>query len=186
MNSTVAEETLEDRCCSAEELFEFCEGSLPPDHERAVRSHLRRCEGCHSRYERESSLSLALCSSAGRVRRDVADVSRVTSAGTARSVAMALPTRSAVARLVWGGGAAALLAAALVSLAVYAVRPVSFATDFMAACWGLTSGVADVAGILLAVSGSTILVALLVGAFVDALIAATLLAVARWWRPRGA
>jgi putative effector of murein hydrolase LrgA (UPF0299 family) len=56
----------------------------------------------------------------------------------------------------------------------------------MAACWGLASGASEAAGILLAVSGSTILVALVVGALVDALIAATLLAVARWWRPRGA
>jgi hypothetical protein len=99
---------------------------------------------------------------------------------------MAIPTRSAVHRAVWGVGAAVLLVLALLSLSVYSVWPVTLVADFMAASWGLTFGASEAAGILVAVSGSTILVALIVGALVDTLIAATLLAVARWWRPRGA
>lgn len=177
--SLPAEGVREARCCSAEEIFEFCEGSLEPGREREIRSHLRRCAACRGLHEREMSLSAAL---SGAGDGDSGD-SRVRAA---RKVALALPTRSAAARLVWGAGAAALLAAALLSLALHAVQPISFVTDFMATCWGLTSGVSDAAGILLIVAGPTLFVALIVGAFVDALIAATLLAVARWWRPRGA
>lgn len=177
--SLPAEEEREARCCSAEEIFELCEGLLEPGHERAVRSHLRRCAVCRRLHEREMSLSAALSGPGGRD-------SGGSRGGIACKVAMALPTRSAAARIVWGAGAAALLAAALISLALHSVQPISFVTDFMATLWGLTSGVSDAAGILLVVAGPTILVALVVGAFVDALIAATLLAVARWWRPRGA
>ena len=166
------------RCCNEEEIFELCEGSLEPGRERAVRSHLRCCPGCRSLYEREASLSAALSGAGERTGSP--------RGGAARSVAMALPTRSTATRILWGAGAAALLTAALASLAVHSVQPVSYVTHFMGALWGLTSGVSDVAGILLAVSGPTILVALIVGTLVDALIAATLLAVARWWRPRGA
>lgn len=167
-------------CCSAEEIFEFCEGGLQSPHEHAVRAHLRHCAACRRLYERELSLSAALCfpgeEDSGSGRRG----------GAASKVALALPTRSAAARAVWGSGAAALLALALSSLALHSVQPISFGTDFMATLWGFTSGVSDAAGILLVVAGPTILVALVVGAFVDVLIAATLLAVARWWRPRGA
>lgn len=178
--SPLAEEEREDnRCCSAGEIFEFCEGSLEPGCERAVRSHLRTCAVCRRLQERETSLSAAL-SGPGE------DVSGGSRSGAARRVAMALPTRSATGRVVWGAGAVALLAAALISLSLHSVQPISFVTDFMATCWGLTSGVSDAAGILLAVSGPTILVALIVGVLMDALIAATLLAVARWWLPRGA
>lgn len=168
------------RCCSSEEIFELCEGSLDRARERAVRSHLLGCPECQSLHAREMSLSLALTGNGRRVESG--------SAGghTASSVAMAIPTRSAIHRVVWGVGAAGLLTLALLSLSVYSVWPVTLVTDFMAASWGVTSGASDAAGILIAVSGSTILVALIVGALVDTLIAATLLAVARWWRPRGA
>lgn len=176
--SSAAEEEREARCCSAEEIFELCEGSLEPGRERAVREHLRRCSACGKLHEQEMSLSAALSGPGERK-----DVGAARSA--ARKVALALPTRSAAARAVWGAGAAALLVAALFSLALHSVQPISFITDFMATLWGLTSGVSDAAGILLVVAGPTILVALIVGAFVDVLIAATLLAVARWWRPRG-
>lgn len=173
----------EGRCCSGEEIFELCEGSLEPARESAVRSHLRRCPECRGTYSREMSLSAALSGPGGREEPQSHGGSRGV---IASSVAMAIPTRSAVSRAVWGVGAAVLLAMALGSLSVYSVQPITLVTDFMAACWGLTSGMSDAAGILLAVSGSTILVALVVGALVDALIAVTLLVVARWWRPRGA
>lgn len=168
-------------CCDAEEIFELCEGSLEPARARAVRSHLGECPGCRGLYERETSLSAVL--SGARSGKDESPGGR---GGVARGVVLALPTRSTAAKMLWGAGGAALLSAALFSLALHSVQPVSFATHFMAAIWGLTSGVSDAAGILLAVSGSTILVALIVGVLADALIAATLLAVARWWRPRGA
>lgn len=168
------------RCCSSEEIFELCEGSLDRAREREVSYHLRECTDCRRLHAREMSLSSALTGSGGR--------SEGGHAGddTASSVTMAIPTRSAIHRAVWGVGAAGLLALTMVSLSVYSVWPVTLAADFMAASWGLTSGASDAAGILVAVSGTTILVALIVGALVDALIAATLLAVARWWRPRGA
>lgn len=168
------------RCCSSEEIFELCEGSLDRDRERTVRSHLRECPECRGLHAREMSLSLALTGNGGRAE---AGSPR---GDTASSVAMAIPTRSAVHRAVWGVGAAGLLVLALLSLSMYSVWPVTLVTEFMATSWGLTSGASDAAGILIAVSGSTILVALIVGALVDTLIAATLLAVVRWWRPRGA
>lgn len=173
-------ECVEVRCCSSEEIFELCEGSLDRARERAVRSHLRECPECRRLHAREMSLSSALTGSGGR-----ADGGS-TGGDTASSVAMAIPTRSAIHRAVWGVGAAGLLTLVMLSLSVYSVWPVTLVTEFMAASWGLTSGASDAAGILIAVSGSTILVALIVGALVDTLIAATLLAVARWWRPRGA
>jgi hypothetical protein len=168
------------RCCSFEEIFELCEGSLERARERAVLTHLRECPECQSLHAREMSLSLALTGNGGRAEAGSAR------GDTASSVAMAIPTRSAVHRAVWGVGAAGLLVLALLSLSTYSVWPVTLVTEFMATSWSLTSGASDAAGILIAVSGSTILVALIVGALVDTLIAATLLAVARWWRPRGA
>jgi hypothetical protein len=178
----------EARCCEAEEIFELCEGSLEPEREREVVSHLRVCPECRGTYRRETSLSAAL-SGSGRGREEGAGGATGANrrrTGTASSVAMAIPTRSAAVRAVWGAGALALLAAALVSISLRSVQPVAFSTDLMAACWGLISGLSDAAAIVLAVSGWTILVALIVGVLADVLIAATLLAVARWWRPRGA
>ncbi|WP_047864582.1 anti-sigma factor [Rubrobacter aplysinae] len=181
------------RCRNAEEIFDLCEGSLEPAHEREVISHLRVCAGCREAYRRENSLTAALSGSGkdgekGSGRAGSASGRRPGERrpGTASSVAMAIPTRSAATRAVWGVGAAALLAAALFSLSLRSVGPITFLNDLMAACWGLTSGLSDATGIIFAVSGGTVLVALIVGTLADALIAVTLLAVARWWRPRGA
>lgn len=180
----------EARCREAEEIFELCEGSLESGRERALLAHLRGCPECRRIYRQESSLS-AVLSNSGKKESKKEAVAGTYGAERRRgsissAVAMSIPTRSASARAVWGLGAAALLVAALFSLSLHSVRPITFINDLMAACWGLTSGLSDAAAIILAVSGWTILVTLLVGVFADALIAVTLLAVARWWRPRGA
>lgn len=171
-------------CCEPEDIFEFCEGMLDPARARDTRDHLRSCSRCRSLYEQEMSLSAALTSPEAREEERPRRFAHA-QAGASRRVAMALPTRSVAAKAMWGGGAAALLGMALISLSLHSVQPFAFITHFMGVCWGLTSGISDAAGIILTVSGSTILVALIVGALVDALIAATLLAVARWRWPRG-
>lgn len=174
----------EARCCGSEEIFEFCEGTLEPARAREMRDHLRSCSRCRSLYEQEISLSAALSCAESREEERRGEFARAR-AGASQRVAMALPTRSVAAKVMWGGGAAALLTMALISLSLHSVQPFTFITHFMGVCWGLTSGISDAAGILLTVSGSTILIALAVGALVDALIAATLLIAARWRWQRG-
>lgn len=173
-------------CCEQEEIFEFCEGTLQPVHARRVRDHLKQCANCRSLYEQEASLSAAL-SHPEADRGETSNPKRTSHARpmVSHRVAMALPTRSVIAKVVWGGGAAALLVMALISLSLHSVQPFTFITHFMGICWGLASGISDAADILMAVSGQTILVALVVGALVDALIVATLLVAARWRWPRG-
>lgn len=169
-------------CCTAEEVFEYVDGSLEPGREREVRAHLRRCGRCEELRERERSLSAALRSPGLREMGWLEE----RGGGASHRVAMALPTRSPYAKAMWGGGAALILVAALVSLSLHSVQPFSSLTRFMSLCWGLTSGLSDAAGVILAVSGWTILAALAIGALVDVLIAATVIAAARWWRLRGA
>lgn len=175
----------EPSCCGQEEIFEFCEGTLEFARARELRDHLKRCPRCKSVYEQEISLSAALTSPEAREGEWAGETGAARSKVSHR-VAMALPTRSAAAKAMWGGGAAALLGMALISLSLHSVQPFTFLTHFMGVCWGLTAGIADAAGVLLTVSGPTILIALVVGSCVDVLIAATLAAVARWRWPRGA
>ena len=179
------EPVVKPRCCGPEEIFEFCEGTLSLARGREVRDHLKRCSRCRSLYEQEMSLSEALSSPEAR-EGEWPGESGGAQAGVSHRVAMALPTRSVAAKAMWGGGAAMLLGMALISLSLHSVQPYTFITHFMGVCWGLISGISDAAGIVLTVSGSTILIALLVGAFVDVLIAATLVAAARWRWLRGA
>lgn len=178
------EPVVESDCCGPEEIFEFCEGMLEPARAREMRDHLRNCSRCRSFYEQEMSLSAALSSPEVR-EGEWPGESGGAQAGVSHRVAMALPTRSVAAKIMWGAGAAALLVMALISLALHAVQPFTFVTHFMGVCWGFISGVSDAAGIILTVSGSTILIALLVGAFMDVLIAATLVVAARWRWLRG-
>lgn len=180
-----AEAAVGSGCCGPEEIFEFCEGTLEPVHAREMRNHLRSCSRCRRLYEQEMSLSEALSSPEIR-EGEWPGESGGTQAGVSHRVAMALPTRSVAAKIMWGTGAAALLVMALISLSLHAVQPFTFITHFMGVCWGFISGISDAAGIILTVSGSTILIALLVGAFMDVLIAATLVAAARWRWLRGA
>lgn len=172
-------------CCSAEEIFEYVDGSLESGREREVRDHLRRCGRCDVLRERERSLSAALRAPGLREMGWLEEPGDARG-GVSQRVAMALPTRSPYARAMWGGGAAVILVAALISLSSHSAAPLSVVARVMSICWGLTSGLSDAVGVLLAVSGSTILAALVVGALMDVLIAATVIAAARWWRPRGA
>lgn len=182
--SKSGELAVEPGCCGPEEIFEFCEGMLEPARAREMRDHLRGCSRCRRLYEQEMSLSEALSSPEIR-EGEWPGESGGAQAGVSHRVAMALPTRSAAAKIMWGAGAAALFMMALISLSLHAVQPFTFITHFMGVCWGFVSGVSDAAGIILTVSGSTILIALLVGAFMDVLIAATLVVAARWRWLRG-
>ncbi|HLL40251.1 MAG TPA: zf-HC2 domain-containing protein, partial [Rubrobacteraceae bacterium] len=80
--------------CDPERVFELAEGSLETDQEREVRKHLTSCASCRELYERELYLNLYLSS---------LDFSRVCSSrSVCQWVAMALPTRPAKVRVLWG------------------------------------------------------------------------------------
>ena len=84
--------------CDPEPVFELADDSLGPEREREVRAHLRDCRGCLDLYEKELRLNASLGSL------DFEEPSSV-----CRGVAMALPTRSVRARLLWSGLAVVLL-----------------------------------------------------------------------------
>ena len=48
------------RRCDPEPVFELADGSLRPEREREVRTHLRDCEGCRNLYGRELQLNASL------------------------------------------------------------------------------------------------------------------------------
>ena len=150
--------------CDPEKVFELADGGLSIDQEREVREHLVSCTGCRELYERERDLSAFLCS---------LDFSRMHSRSVCQSVAMALPTRSLGARVLWGLLAGALLVAALVSLELNGTEPVILAMSVLSACWGLIVGSIEVTRAVFAAAGTTILLALALGALADVLIALT-------------
>jgi hypothetical protein len=86
---------------------------------------------------------------------------------------MALPTRSLGARVLWGLLAGVLLVAALVSLELNGTEPVILAMSILSACWGLIVGSTEVTRAVFAAAGPTILLALILGALADVLIALT-------------
>ncbi len=99
---------------------------------------------------------------------------------------MALPTRSAGARIFWGLLGIALLAAALLSLERNGTEPVILAMSTLGLCWGFVSGATDVARAVFAAAGSIILLVLALGALADVLIALVLVSVSRGRRAREA
>jgi predicted anti-sigma-YlaC factor YlaD len=117
--------------CDPEPIFELADGSLGPDQEREVRTHLRDCRGCRNLYERELRLNASLGSLDFEQPRSVC-----------QGVAMALPTRSLRARLLWAGLAIVLLLiqvvfaivgpALLVALAVGAAVDLCIAAVYLA------------------------------------------------------
>lgn len=164
--------------CDPERVFELAEGSLETDEEREVREHLTSCAGCRELYDRELHLNLYLNS---------LDFSRVCySRSVCSGVAMALPTRAAKVRILWGLLASALLVAALVSLELNGTEPVSLAISALGTCWGLIAGSAHVARAVFAAAGTTILLALALGALTDVLIALAVVSVNRGRRAREA
>lgn len=164
--------------CDPEKVFEFTEGSLETGQEREVREHLASCAGCRERYERELGLSADLSS---------LDLSEACSSrSVCQGVAMALPTRPTKMRVLWGLLASALLVASLVSLELNGTGPVILATSVLGACWGLIAGSAHVARVVFAAAGTTILLALALGALTDVLIALAVVSVSRGRRAREA
>jgi hypothetical protein len=164
--------------CDPTKVFELAEGSLETGQEREVREHLASCAGCQELYERELDLSAYLSS---------LDFSSVCSSrSVCQWVAMALPTRPVKVRVLWGLLASALLVAALVSLELNGTEPVILAMSVLGTCWGLVAGSADVARAVFAAAGTTILLALALGALTDILIALAVVSVSRGRRAREA
>ena len=152
--------------CDPEPIFELADGSMGPEREREVRAHLGDCQGCRNLYESELRLNASLGSLDFEQPRSVCP-----------GVAMALPTRSLRARLLWAGLAVVLL---LITSLTLMLGGSHFATSFMEAVsffWGFVSGMADVIQVVFAIVGPVLFVALALGAVVDLAIAAVYLAV---------
>jgi anti-sigma factor RsiW len=154
--------------CDPEPIFELADGSLEPEREREVRTHLRECQDCRSLYERELRLNASLGSLDFEQPRSVCP-----------GVAMALPTRSLRARMLWAGLAIALLLTTSVILVLGGSNFAAFFMEAVGVFWGFVAGMADVVQVVFAVVGPALLLALAVGAFVDLAIAAVYLAVSR-------
>jgi anti-sigma factor RsiW len=154
--------------CDPEPIFELADGSLEPAREREVRSHLGGCGGCRALYERELRLNASLGTLRFEEPRSVC-----------RGVAMALPTRSLRARLMWAALAVVLLLTASVTLVLRGTNLAVLFVESMSVFWGLVDGLADVIRVVFAAAGPLLLLALALGAFVDLVIAAVYLSVSR-------
>ncbi|MBA4115721.1 MAG: zf-HC2 domain-containing protein [Rubrobacter sp.] len=163
--------------CDPEKVFELVDGSLRPEQQGGVREHLASCPGCQELYEREVDLNAYLSS---------LDFSGMRSRSVCQGVAMALPTRPAGVRVLWGVLASALFVAALITLELNGAEPVLMAMSILGTFWGLVVGSADVARAVFAAAGSTILLALALGAVMDVLIALAIVTLSRGRRAREA
>ena len=154
--------------CDPEPIFELADGSLTPEQEREVRTHLRGCTSCQALYQKELRLNASLGSLEFEDTRSVC-----------RGVAMALPTRSLKARLLWAGLAVVLLLTTSVTLILYGTNLATVVVDALNVFWGFVVGFADVVQVVFAAIGPALLVALAIGALVDLVIAAVYLSVSR-------
>ena len=154
--------------CEPEPIFELADGSLGLEREREIRAHLRDCSRCRTLYERELRLSASLGSLEFEETNSVC-----------RSVAMALPTRSTKARLLWAMLAVVLLLMASVAMIFFGTNLAVLVVDAMNVFWGFVAGFADVIQVVFAAIGQALLIALAIGAFVDLAIAAVYLGVSR-------
>ena len=154
--------------CDPEPIFELADGSLGPEREREVRTHLRDCQGCLNLYKSELRLNASLGSLDFEQPRSVCP-----------GVAMALPTRSVRARLLWAGLAVVLLLATSLTMLLGGSNFAALFMEAVGAFWGFVAGMADAIQVVFAVVGPVLLVALAVGAVVDLAIAAVYLAVFR-------
>jgi hypothetical protein len=154
--------------CDPEPIFELADGSLGPEREREVRTHLRDCQGCLNLYKSELRLSASLGSLDFEQPRSVCP-----------GVAMALPTRSVRARLLWAGLAVVLLLATSLTMLLGGSNFAALFMEAVGAFWGFVAGMADAIQVVFTVVGPMLLVALAVGAVVDLAIAAVYLAVSR-------
>ena len=170
--------------CDPEKVFEYADGRYGPEEpgpeqEKEMRGHLASCPECRELYERELGLNAFL---------DSPDFSEACSLrrSVCQGVAMALPTRSAKVRVLWGLLAGALLLAAFVSLKSNGTEPVILAMSTLGACWGFVAGSAKVAHSVLTVAGPAIFLVLALGALADLFIALVVLSVSRKRRTREA
>jgi hypothetical protein len=154
--------------CDPEPIFELADGSLAPERERELRAHFRDCGGCRALYERELRLNASLGTLEFEETKSVC-----------RGVAMALPTRSTRARLLWAGLAVVVLLTTSIAMMFSGTNLAVFAVDAMNVFWGFVASFADVIQVVFAAIGQALLVALAIGAFVDLVIAAVYLAVSR-------
>ena len=152
------------RHCDPQAIFELTDDALGPQRARDTRDHLEACPGCRELYERELELNAVLGSMELSEPRSVC-----------QGVAMALPTRSLKARLLWAVLALTMLLAASLALSLEGTHPAVSAANALGLFWGVVSGLADVALTLLIAAGPLLLVALGVGALLDLLLAAVLL-----------
>lgn len=163
--------------CDPEKVFELSDGSLSLNEQSVTREHVASCPECRELYERELGLNAYLSSF---------DLSEIFSRSVCQEVAMALPTRSAKVRILWGLLAAALLVAALITLELDGAEPVLLTMSLLGACWGVVLSSAGVARAVFAAAGSTILLMLALGALMDVLIALAVVTVSRGRRAREA
>ncbi|TCJ15663.1 hypothetical protein E0L93_12675 [Rubrobacter taiwanensis] len=147
-----------------EDIFQLVEGELDPGRRRALRAHLRGCAACRERYERELMLSDSLRSLGRSELRETPSI--------ACQVAMALPTRSGRARIMWTLFGAVLFALAVVALELRDVSLITAGMEVLGFSWGVASGLAGMLRIFFTAAGSFILLALAVGALIDLGIAA--------------
>jgi predicted anti-sigma-YlaC factor YlaD len=150
-------------CCDPEVVFELADGALAPNRKREVFTHLEECPGCRAHYEREKGLSESLCS--------MGDGGFEAPPSVRREVAMALPTRSVKMRFMWAVLALGIFLSAGLALSLDGNTPLAMASGSLEIFWGIGSGVADVAAMLISFAGPTIVVALVVGAILDVLVA---------------
>src|SRR5919199_2975861 len=153
--------------CDPEKVFELADRGGGPDgpdleQERKIQEHLASCSGCRELYERELDLNAFLRS---------LDFSELRSRSVSRSVAMALPTRSARARFLWGLLASTLLVVAFISLEFNGTEPVILAISTLGTCWSFVVGLAAVTRAVLVAAGPIILFVLVLGALADVFIA---------------
>jgi anti-sigma factor RsiW len=154
--------------CDPEPIFELADGSLAPEREREVRAHLRDCRGCRELYEKELRLNASLGSLDFEEPRSVC-----------RGVAMALPTRSLRARLLWAALAVVLLLTTSVTLMLGGTNFATLFVEAISVFWGFVAGLADVIQVVFAAVGRALLVALTLGALVDLVMVAVYLSVSR-------
>lgn len=156
--------------CDPEVIFELADGGLGTGREREVRAHLRGCPECRDLYDKELNLNAFL---------DTLEFAELRSQSVCRGVVMALPTRPLKARLLWAALALVLLLAASLALSLDGTNPAVFAVNMLGLFWGLVSGFEDVVRTIFVATGTALLIVLAVGALLDLLIAATVLALTR-------
>ena len=156
--------------CDPEMIFELADGTLSQDRKYEAQEHLRACPECQEIYQREVDLNAYL---------ECLEPSEARSRSVCRGVAMALPTRPFRARVLWGVLALALMLTALLALNFSGTNPVTSATSVVDVLWSLVSGLADLIVTVFVMAGPIILIALLLGAIADVVIAAAVFSAAR-------